>query len=187
MTGQYLTLSPPAPSESSHHTYHTYHAFVWVNRESFAKRTLLDMHMLYCSTHIFHCNTASPDVRAVGLPESIPDSLRANVHFALTPTHNLESPIRRLMVFGLWEEPPCRVSALYLSISNDDSASQVTVATSQIKHLQFSSLYSSYWVLSNCQVNQSLSHTPFKHIPHTGGVTCFSMVWCCRLKPSPVS
>lgn len=117
MTWQYLTLSPLAPSESSHHTYHTYHAFVWVNRESFAKRTLLDMHMLYCSTHIFHCNTASPDVRAVGLPESIPDSLRdKHVHFTLTPTHNLESPIRRLMVFGLGEEPPCRVSALRLGL-----------------------------------------------------------------------
>lgn len=102
MTWQYLTLSPLALPESSHHTYHTYHAFVWVNRESFAKRTLLDMHMWYCSTHIFHCNTASPDVRAMGLPESIPGSLRdKHVHFTLTPTHNLESPIRRLMVLSL--------------------------------------------------------------------------------------
>lgn len=36
------------------------------------------------------------------------------------------------------------LGGLYLSISKDESASQVTVATSQIKHLQFSSLYSSY-------------------------------------------
>lgn len=93
MTWQYLTWSPLALSESSHHTYHTYHALVWVTWESFAKRTLLDIHMWYCSTHIFHCSTASPDVRAVGLPESTDKHL----HVTLTTAHNLQLPIRRLI------------------------------------------------------------------------------------------
>lgn len=175
MTWQYLTSSPLALLKA-HITpiIHTTH--LCESTESHLQSERSWICICYIVQHTFSTATRLLLMSGLwGCRSLSPTHWETNVHFTLTPTHNLESPIRRLMVFGLWEEPPCRVSALRLGhwevfISLYPMMTLPVKSLSQIKHLQFSSLYSSYRVLSNCQVNQSLSHTPLKHIPtHTLG------------------